>query len=39
MNRKDKTATIAGATVFLASSDGDYIVAQTRDADGGKWMS
>ena len=30
---------IVGATVFLASSDADYIVAQTLNVDGGNWMS
>jgi NAD(P)-dependent dehydrogenase (short-subunit alcohol dehydrogenase family) len=25
--------------VFLASSDADYIVAQTLNVDGGNWMS
>ena len=29
----------AGAAVFLASSDADYIVAQTLNVDGGNWMS
>jgi D-sorbitol dehydrogenase (acceptor) len=29
----------AGAAVFLASSDADYIVAQTFNVDGGNWMS
>ena len=28
-----------GAAVFLASSDSDYIVAQTFNVDGGNWMS
>jgi D-sorbitol dehydrogenase (acceptor) len=28
-----------GAAVFLASSDSDYIVAQTINVDGGNWMS
>jgi D-sorbitol dehydrogenase (acceptor) len=32
-------ADIAGAAVFLASSDADYIVAQTLNVDGGNWMS
>ena len=29
----------AGAAVFLASSDVDYVVAQTLNVDGGNWMS
>jgi len=29
----------AGATVFLASADADYVVAQTLNVDGGNWMS
>ena len=28
-----------GAAVFLASSDSDYVVAQTFNVDGGNWMS
>ena len=28
-----------GAAVFLASSDSDYVVAQTLNVDGGTWMS
>jgi len=28
-----------GAAVFLASSDADYMVAQTLNVDGGNWMS
>jgi NAD(P)-dependent dehydrogenase (short-subunit alcohol dehydrogenase family) len=28
-----------GAVVFLASSDADYVVAQTLNVDGGNWMS
>ncbi|WP_374374151.1 L-iditol 2-dehydrogenase [Dongia sp.] len=28
-----------GAAVFLASTDADYIVAQTLNVDGGNWMS
>ena len=30
---------LAGAAVFLASSDADYVVAQTLNVDGGNWMS
>ncbi|WP_236012342.1 L-iditol 2-dehydrogenase [Marinobacter mangrovi] len=29
----------AGAAVFLASEDADYVVAQTLNVDGGNWMS
>ena len=29
----------AGAAVFLASPDSDYVVAQTLNVDGGNWMS
>ena len=29
----------AGAAVFLASSDSDYVVAQTLGVDGGNWMA
>ncbi len=29
----------AGTAVFLASSDSDYVVAQTFNVDGGNWMS
>jgi NAD(P)-dependent dehydrogenase (short-subunit alcohol dehydrogenase family) len=28
-----------GAAVFLASSDADYVIAQTLNVDGGNWMS
>jgi len=28
-----------GAAVFLASTDADYVVAQTLNVDGGNWMS
>ena len=28
-----------GAAIFLASSDSDYVVAQTLNVDGGNWMS
>lgn len=30
---------LTGIAVFLASSDADYIVAQTYNVDGGQWMS
>lgn len=30
---------MVGAALFLASSDADYIVAQTLNVDGGNWMS
>jgi NAD(P)-dependent dehydrogenase (short-subunit alcohol dehydrogenase family) len=30
---------LTGAAVFLASSEADYIVAQTLNVDGGNWMS
>lgn len=30
---------LAGAAVFLASGDADYVVAQTFNIDGGNWMS
>ncbi|EJN00536.1 L-iditol 2-dehydrogenase [Phyllobacterium sp. YR531] len=30
---------LAGMAVFLASSDSDYVVAQTYNVDGGNWMS
>jgi len=30
---------LTGAAVFLASSDSDYVVAQTLNVDGGNWMS
>ncbi len=37
--RMGRPADFAGAAVFLASSDADYIVAQTLNVDGGNWMS
>ena len=37
--RMGVAADIVGAAVFLASSDADYIVAQTLNVDGGNWMS
>jgi NAD(P)-dependent dehydrogenase (short-subunit alcohol dehydrogenase family) len=30
---------LVGAAVFLATSDSDYVVAQTLNVDGGNWMS
>ncbi len=30
---------LAGTAAFLASSDSDYVVAQTLNVDGGNWMS
>ncbi|MCD5992376.1 L-iditol 2-dehydrogenase [Pseudomonas sp. CDFA 602] len=30
---------LTGMAVFLASSDGEYVVAQTYNVDGGNWMS
>ena len=32
-------ADLSGMAVFLASSEADYIVAQTYNVDGGQWMS
>ena len=32
-------ADYAGAAVFLASSESDYVVSQTLNVDGGNWMS
>ena len=37
--RMGKAKDLAGAAVFLASDDADYIVAQTLNVDGGNWMS
>jgi NAD(P)-dependent dehydrogenase (short-subunit alcohol dehydrogenase family) len=37
--RMGKVEDMTGAAVFLASSDADYIVAQTLNVDGGNWMS
>ncbi|SIO27866.1 L-iditol 2-dehydrogenase [Paraburkholderia phenazinium] len=36
MGRPDE---LTGAAVFLASTDADYITAQTLNVDGGNWMS
>ena len=30
---------LVGAAVFLASSESDYVVAQTFNVDGGNWIS
>jgi D-sorbitol dehydrogenase (acceptor) len=37
--RMGKPADHTGAAVFLASTDADYVVAQTLNVDGGNWMS
>jgi len=37
--RMGRVEDMTGAAVFLASSDADYIVAQTLNVDGGNWMS
>jgi D-sorbitol dehydrogenase (acceptor) len=37
--RMGRAQDLAGAAVFLASSDSDYVVAQTFNVDGGNWMS
>ena len=37
--RMGKAEDLTGMAVFLASSDADYIVAQTYNVDGGQWMS
>lgn len=37
--RMGQPSDLAGAAVFLASADADYIVAQTLNVDGGNWMS
>jgi D-sorbitol dehydrogenase (acceptor) len=37
--RMGRVEDMTGAAVFLASSDSDYIVAQTLNVDGGNWMS
>ena len=39
IGRFAKPEDIAGLAVFLASSDSDYILAQTYNVDGGNWMS
>ena len=37
--RMGTAADLTGMAVFLASSESDYIVAQTYNVDGGNWMS
>ena len=37
--RMGKAEDLTGMAVFLASSDADYVVAQTYNVDGGQWMS
>jgi len=37
--RMGTPADLAGMAIFLASSEADYIVAQTYNVDGGNWMS
>jgi galactitol 2-dehydrogenase len=37
--RMGRAEDLTGMAVFLASSDADYIVAQTYNVDGGNWMS
>ncbi|TGQ74291.1 MAG: L-iditol 2-dehydrogenase [Mesorhizobium sp.] len=37
--RMGKPQDLAGMAVFLASSEAEYIVAQTYNVDGGQWMS
>jgi NAD(P)-dependent dehydrogenase (short-subunit alcohol dehydrogenase family) len=37
--RMGRPEDLAGAAVFLASADADYVVAQTLNVDGGNWMS
>ncbi len=37
--RMGTPADLTGMAVFLASSDADYVVAQTYNVDGGNWMS
>ncbi len=37
--RMGRPADMAGAAVFLASEDADYVVAQTLNVDGGNWMN
>lgn len=37
--RMGRASDLSGMAVFLASSEADYIVAQTYNVDGGQWMS
>lgn len=37
--RMGRPEDMAGAAVFLASDDAEYVVAQTLNVDGGNWMS
>jgi galactitol 2-dehydrogenase len=37
--RMGRPEDLAGAAVFLASADAEYVVAQTLNVDGGNWMS
>src|SRR6266851_2194449 len=37
--RMGRPEDLAGAAVFLATADADYVVAQTLNVDGGNWMS
>ena len=39
VGRMGTAADLTGMAVFLASSDADYVVAQTYNVDGGNWMS
>ncbi len=39
IGRMATPADLTGMAVFLASSDSDYVVAQTYNVDGGNWMS
>ena len=39
IGRMARPEDLAGMAIFLASSESDYIVAQTYNVDGGNWMS
>ncbi|GGE23314.1 sorbitol dehydrogenase [Aureimonas endophytica] len=39
LGRMGKPEDYRGITIFLASSDSDYVTAQTYNVDGGNWMS